>query len=119
MPNVSRRQKNVVLFIVNALLLLIKLGRAWFDPASLENVDFYWMIGAVGVGVFSLLPVPEKWIELRHASLFLLTGTAIGLRIAATIRDPSARWIVEWIWLAAGLVAVVVHYSPSQQDPYC
>lgn len=76
-------------------------------------------MSAVVVEISNLPPL-TGWIpqKLRHAGLFLLCGAALGFTLGDIIKDPAAAMILEWAWLAFAVVAVAIHYSPSDRDSY-
>ncbi len=48
----------------------------------------------------------------------LLCGAALGFTLGGIIKDPAGTMVLEWAWLAFEVVAVAIHYSPSDRDVY-
>ena len=112
--NLSRSTKNGYLILSNSLLFLLKLLKSGLQ--SLNSGEIYWMIAFGLVTIFYCLPFKQKIIQtLKHISLFLLSGWALGITIGALLNDGGLL-LYEKLWIPFGLVATFLHYSPSSRD---
>ena len=112
--NLSRSTKNAYLILSNALLFLLKLLKLGLQ--SLNPGEVYWMIAFGLVITFYCLPFKQKIIQtLKHISLFLLSGWALGITIGALLSDGGLL-LYEKLWIPFGLVTTFLHYSPSSKD---
>jgi len=112
--NLSRSTKNGYLILSNSLLFFLKLIK--LATRSLSPTEIYWMISFGLVIIFYCLPVKQKSIQtIKHISLFLLSGWALGLTIGAFLSEADLL-LEEKIWIPFGLVATFLHYSPSSKD---
>lgn len=112
--NLSRKTKNGYLILSNSLLFFLKLIK--LATQSLSPTEIYWMIGFGLVMIFYCLPLKHKIIQtLKHISLFLLSGWALGITIGAFLSGAELL-LEEKIWIPFGLVTTFLHYSPSSRD---
>ena len=112
--NLSRSTKNGYLILSNALLFFLKLLKLGLQ--SLNPGEVYWMIAFGLVITFYCLPFKQKLIQtLKHISLFLLSGWALGITIGALLGDGGLL-LYEKLWIPFGLITTFLHYSPSSRD---
>lgn len=115
---VSRTVKNLLLVGCNFAMFIICSIKFWRSPAELSEQMHIWLFVSPFVLFAAVVPAIGRRSPIAHASLFLLTGAAIGITLGSAVSRPGALWAIEWIWLALAIVCTAIHYSPSKEDPY-
>lgn len=120
MLDLDRRTKNALLWTVVAAYTAIVLWRWYESLGPMRWIHSLWLtVAAVAALLSSLPPLRRRSpTKLRHALLFGLVGSAIGITAASKLTNDLQTSIAEWIFLVGATVVAVVHYSSSPGDPY-
>lgn len=116
--DVSRDTKNRILITINAAMMAIVVAKLWRQGASVAWQMQVWLAMSPVVLGFAHREVGARFAKLAHAGLFLLTGAALGLTLGTAVSDPHAMSVVEWAWLLAAILGVLLHYAAGPDDPY-
>ena len=98
-----------------AIILAVKLIAQIGSVSSQMKV---WLAVSPIVLVLALRPVGSRFAKTSHATLFLLTGAAIGITIGGAISQSPSTSLLELSWLFIAVPIAIIHYSPSPDDVY-
>ena len=112
--DLSRYTKNRILILVNLVLLVIKGIKYFLYDIEFTHKEWLWNFAFCIVLFLWVLPIYQK---LKHALLFLVTGSSIGITVGMILKNESLIGL-EYVWVILGVLAMVLHYSRSSKDQY-
>ncbi|MCH2214908.1 MAG: hypothetical protein MK086_07025 [Flavobacteriales bacterium] len=114
LKNVSRRTKKSLPILVNIVYAIIVIFKIVTDMEAIKYLQV-WLIACPIIVISNLFKTEKRsHPSIKHVLLFMLTGGAIGTRVARLFKQEVST--PEFIWLLTAIFVEAIHYSPSNKN---
>ena len=117
MKNISHHFKNAILFVIISYRFMLKLLDVFHNGDHFSNYDWTTLVLFI---LLIFVYVNQGFFITKNSntytSLHLLYGSLLGEKIFLGLCFPKALILAEWIWLAVGIMGVLIHHMPEKKE---